>query len=148
MKKFFVNLSIVAITSFCFISCPMVNEPDEADYMNLSDYYSAEESGLVGTWMSTSEELSFEFKTNEEDGYNTGLKMIKYHENPIQIYWQVVKYSKPSSNSIGQDIKNPYGYVRILSKNLVGGTWYFEHIGNDMLHMVNPEGIDYIFEMK
>ena len=78
MKKFFINLAIVAITSFCFISCPMVNEPDEEDYMNLSDYY----------------------------------------------------------------------YVRILNKNLVGGTWYFEHIGNDVLHMVSPEGIDYIFEIK
>ena len=44
MKKFFVNLVIVAIAAVSFTSCSMVNEPDEADYMNLSAYYTAEET--------------------------------------------------------------------------------------------------------
>ena len=148
MKKFFVNLVIVAIAAVSFTSCSMVNEPDEADYMNLSAYYTAEETGLVGTWTSTSAELSFEFTANEEDGYNTGVKMIPSHENPIQIYWQVVKFTQPSNTGIGQDVEYPYGYVRILGKNLVGGTWYFERISADMLRLVSPEGVEHICEMK
>ena len=148
MKKFFVNLFIVAVAVVSFTSCSMMNEPDESDYMNLSAYYTAEETGLVGTWMSTNAELSFEFTAEQVDGYNAGFKMIPSNEDPIQIYWQVVKYARPSATGIGQDIENPYGYVRILGKNLVGGTWYFEQLNDGSLRLVSPEGVEHICVME
>lgn len=146
MKKNLITLAIAAITALSFNSCNMINEPSEDDYIKMASYYDVEAIGIVGSWTATNDELSFEFRAEELNGYNTGVKHLPTHENPIQIYWQVVKYEHPSEYSYGQDLEHTGGYIRILGKNYVGNTWLFEMMEDGTLRLVNPEGREYFMQ--
>ena len=135
-----------AFMAISFTSCSFFSEPNEDDYIKMAQYYDVEEIGIVGDWTSGDGELAFEFYADQKEGYNVGWKHMADHENPIQIYWQVVKYEHPSEYSYGRDLTHTGGYVRILGKNYVGNTWLFEMMEDGTMELTSPSGKKYKME--
>lgn len=146
MKKNFMIIALAAFTALSFNSCSMFSEPNEDDYIKMASYYDVEAIGLVGSWSAIDDEISFDFNAEKVDGYNTGIKRIPTKENPIQIYWQVVKYEHPSEYSYGKDLTHTGGYIRILGKNYVGNTWLFEMMEDGTMRLVSPSGVEHIYQ--
>lgn len=145
MKKNFAILAIAAIAALSLNSCSFLSEPNEDDYIKMASHYDVEAIGLVGSWGANGDDLSFDFSAEDENGYHKGIKHDSKHQDPIQIYWQVVKYEHPSEYSYGRDLTHTGGYIRILGKNYVGNTWLFEMLEDGRLRLVSPEGKEHVF---